>query len=55
MFYELFEPNYRLIQDYIKKQDLQPAMAEGDGSVPYIPVMIPEEATSREVALRVVQ
>ncbi len=55
MFYEVFEPNYRLIQDYIKKQDLQPVIAEGDGTVPYIPAMTREETTGREVALRVVQ
>lgn len=44
-----------MIQDYLKKEDLQPAMTEGDGTVPYIPAMTPEETTEREVALRVVQ
>ena len=55
MFYEVFEPNYRLIQDHIKKQDRPPAMAEGEETVPYIPVMPSGETPDREVALRVVQ
>lgn len=55
MFYENFEPNYQLLQDYIKALDLPPAStAYEDGKIPYTIPMVPGEKPSREMALRVV-
>lgn len=55
MFYENFESNYKLILDYLKILDVQSAVAERDGAVPYIQAVTPGEISGKEVALRVVQ